>query len=130
MPAKDQTPQSTQSAAHDKNHRTEDSPAVLVYVTVPDYRTGMEIGRAMVNQRLAACANFIPMIHSIYWWDGSVQDDQEALLFLKTRPELAKELVDAVAEEHPYEVPAISVLPLTHVHDPYLKWLVDETSER
>lgn len=101
--------------------------AVLVYVTVPDSDCGSKIGRQMVMQRLAACANLIPAIQSFYWWDGQVQEDNEALLLLKTRETLVPQLMDAIAKEHPYDVPAISVISLSKVHGPYLKWLCDET---
>lgn len=101
--------------------------AYLLYVTVPDAESGARIGRRMVDRRLAACANLIPAIQSFYWWEGAVQEDREALLFLKTRRELVPKLMEAVAEEHPYEVPAISAVPLDRVHAPYLQWLFDET---
>lgn len=101
--------------------------ASLVYVAVPDAQTGRQIGRVVVERRLAACANLVPRIESIYWWDGQVTEDAEALLFLKTRSELVDKLMTVVRELHPYEVPAVSALPLASVDRPYLEWLFAET---
>lgn len=103
--------------------------ATLVYVTVPNVEVGRRIARAVVEQRLAACANLVPQIESFYWWDGKVQEDAEALVLFKTRSELVSRLTEAVVELHPYEVPAVSALPLSRVHEPYLQWLVSETSQ-
>lgn len=104
------------------------SRAALIYVTVPNADTGLQIGRTLVERRLAACANVLPQMSSVYWWNDAIQTDNEALLLLKTRQEAVEAAIEAVAQAHPYDVPAITVLPLTAVHPPYLRWLVEETT--
>lgn len=101
--------------------------AILVYVTVPHEQEAIRIGTMVVKERLAACANIVPAIRSIYWWDGEGQEEGEALLLLKSRRELWDTLRAKITELHPYEVPAISLVPLERVHEPYLKWLLAET---
>lgn len=101
--------------------------AILVYVTVPNEEEAARIGTEVVKQRLAACANIVPAIRAIYWWDGEVQEDGEALLLLKSRRELWGTLRSTIKSLHSYEVPAISLIPLERVDEPYLKWLLDET---
>lgn len=108
-------------------HTEPSDRAVLVYVTVPGRDEALRIGQDVVEKRLAACANIVPAISSIYWWDGQVQHDDEALLLLKSRAALWEQLRSAIVALHPYEVPAISTIPLENVHDPYLKWLIGET---
>lgn len=102
--------------------------AALVYVTVPNAAEAQRIGRAVVSERLAACANIVPQLTSIYWWEGELQEDGESLLLLKTRAALFERLRERIAQLHPYEVPAISMIPLSAVHEPYLTWLIEETA--
>lgn len=102
-----------------------ENEAVLIYVTVPDIDSGKRIAKEVVEHGLAACANLIPKIYSIYRWDGEVQEDNETLVFLKTGRDRADALIEAIAEAHPYEVPAISEIRLDNVHDPYLAWLLE-----
>lgn len=109
--------------------KPQDVQAVLVYVTVSEQAEAVRIGREVVSQRLAACANIVPKIASVYWWNGELQEDDEALLILKSRAELAAELSSVIAAIHPYDVPAISVIPLSHVHPPYYEWLLEQTAE-
>lgn len=107
----------------------QDDDAVLVYVAVANQADAMRISREVVSQRLAACANIIPNITSVYWWDGALQEDGETLVLLKTRAILAERLRTAIASLHSYEVPAISVVPLALVHPPYLTWLRQQTQD-
>lgn len=107
----------------------QDEDAVLVYVTVPSEAEAERLGKEVVRRRLAACANIVPAIRSIYWWDGAMVDDAEALLLLKTRATLTAQLRETIVALHPYEVPAISTIPLLHVHEPYLQWLLHETQD-
>ena len=98
----------------------------LVYTTCRDEAEARRIGRAMVERRLAACANIVPAIVSYYWWEGSLQEDGEALLLLKTTQQAVPSLLDAIRQMHSYTVAAISAIPLDAVNPPYLRWLHDE----
>lgn len=115
-------------ASTDGRHGASSQAAVLVYITVPDEKAGRRIAEALVERRLAACVNMVPQIASFYWWEGQMQVDSEALLLAKTRSTLVPELRKAVAEMHPYSVPAISAISLESVHPPYLEWLLQETA--
>lgn len=102
---------------------------VLVYVTVSDQAEATRIARDVVSQRLAACANIVPTINSVYWWDGHLCEESECLLLLKTRSSLADKLCTALTNLHPYGVPAISVLPVSGIYPPYREWLLQQTRE-
>jgi periplasmic divalent cation tolerance protein len=99
----------------------------LVYVTAADEAEAMKIGRAVVEARLAACANVLAPMKSTYWWEGSLQDGEEAVLILKTRASLVDRLTQEVRKLHSYSLPAIVALPLAGGDEGYLDWLLAET---
>lgn len=102
----------------------------VVLVTAPNADKAAEIGRTVVAEGLAACANLVPGVRSIYRWEGKLQDAQEILLVIKTRRELFEALRDRVVQLHPYEVPEVIELELTRGHAPYLEWIVQNTQGR
>ncbi|MFO7310724.1 MAG: divalent-cation tolerance protein CutA [Bacillota bacterium] len=101
---------------------------LLVYITTPNEEEALRIGRAVVERRLAACANVVPAIRSLYWWEGRLVEDGEALLFLKTRAAVLQELIQAVRELHSYSVPCITAFPIVGGNPDYLKWVTEETA--
>jgi periplasmic divalent cation tolerance protein len=100
----------------------------VVLVTVGNMEAASSIGRTLVEERLVACVNIIPRIHSIYWWKGEICTDEEVLLVMKTRSSLFPDLRTRVRELHSYEVPEIVAFPLEQGLPEYLKWVVEETS--
>ncbi|RJQ21052.1 MAG: divalent-cation tolerance protein CutA [Nitrospiraceae bacterium] len=105
-------------------HRTEE---IVVFITAPHEDLAASIARALVESRLAACANIIKGIRSIYAWQGKIEDDSEVLMIVKTRRELFDALSAKVKELHSYEVPEIIALPVTAGSEDYLKWLREST---
>ncbi len=100
----------------------------VVLVTAPDAPTAARLGRALVEERLAACANLVPGVRSIYRWQGDVREDAEVLLVLKTRTERCAALAARVKDLHPYELPEVLELPATGGSDAYLAWVRTESS--
>ena len=104
-----------------------DEKHLVVYITTPDMQTGEEIAGALIERKLAACVNLIP-VQSIYRWEGEVTRDAEVLLVVKTRADLFEaQLVPAVEELHPYQVPEIIALPIVRAAAGYLAWIDKET---
>jgi periplasmic divalent cation tolerance protein len=101
--------------------------ALVVLVTAPTPERAAEIARALVEERLAACGNVVPAIRSIYRWEGMVQDDQEALLVLKTTRDRFEALRERVVALHPYQVPEVLALEVEAGSAPYLAWIAAET---
>jgi periplasmic divalent cation tolerance protein len=99
----------------------------VVLVTVPNREVGLSIAEALVAERLAACANLVPGVFSIYRWQGQVEREAEELLVLKTRSSLVEALGARVRALHPYTVPEIVALPVAAGSEPYLQWLQAET---
>ncbi len=97
-----------------------------IYITTGDEDEARRIGRTLVEEKLAACANILP-IESIYRWKGNVEEEGEVAMFVKTRAELADEVIRRVKELHSYEVPCIVALPITKGNPDYLKWIEEST---
>lgn len=100
---------------------------VAVFITAPTEDMAADIARALVEARLAACANIVKGIRSIYTWQGKVQDDREVLMIVKTRRDLFNALLSKVKELHSYEVPEIIAIPIAAGSEDYLKWLREST---
>ena len=102
--------------------------AVFVYTTYPSIVEAERAGRAIVEQRLAACVNILPGMISHYWWQGVVERGEEVVMIIKTRASLTERVCAAVKANHSYTTPALLVLPVEHVDPAYLDWLMAETA--
>jgi periplasmic divalent cation tolerance protein len=101
---------------------------VLLYVTTESRDEALTIGRAIVEERLAACANVLPTMTSIYHWQGVIEQSDEAVLLLKTRADLADQATQRVITLHSYECPCVVALPVESGNPAYLQWIGDETA--
>lgn len=101
----------------------------LVYTTFPSRDGAEEVARALVEARLVACANILPGMVSIYRWAGQVERADEVVMILKTTSARAPDVVEAVRARHPYEVPAILVLPVEGGLAAYLSWIGAEVAD-
>ena len=102
--------------------------AYFVYVTAPDVETARHLAKLIIEQRLAACANILGGMESIYWWEGKATTDREAVLIFKTSGMRLADLEAKIAELHPYDCPCIVAWPLTMGHGPFLDWIQREVS--
>jgi len=100
---------------------------VVVLVTTADAEEGARLGRTLVEERLAACANLVGPIRSIYRWQGAVEEAGEHLVLLKARAADVAALETRVRALHSYEVPEVVALPIVAGSAPYLAWLADST---
>lgn len=99
------------------------SGIVSVYAVFASDEEARRIGRAMIEQRLAACVNIIGRCHSIYRWEGKTEQADEVAAIFKTAAAQADALIAAIAELHSYDVPAITVWPIDRAHPPYADWV-------
>lgn len=102
------------------------SEHVEIQVTCGSLDEADRIADALVERRLAACVQQLP-IRSTYRWDGEVQHDDEILLLVKTRAARFDDVAAAVRELHSYDVPAITAVPIVSGSDDYLAWIDAET---
>jgi periplasmic divalent cation tolerance protein len=101
---------------------------VFVYTTFPSVVEAEKAGQALVDARLAACVNILPGMISVYRWQGVVERAEEAVMIVKTRASLAEQVRASVKATHPYDTPAIAVLPVESTDDRYFDWILDSTA--
>jgi periplasmic divalent cation tolerance protein len=103
------------------------SEAFFVYVTAGSVAEAERIGRALVEERLAACANILPGMRSIYRWQGKVEEASEAVLVLKTARTTLAALTARVKDLHSYELPCVVALPIEAGNADYLAWIESQS---
>jgi periplasmic divalent cation tolerance protein len=101
--------------------------AILTYITTKDKQQARLIGKTLVEERLAACVNIIDGMQSIYWWEGAISEDNEAILIAKTRNSLLEKLTDRVKSLHTYTCPCIIAIPISGGNRDYLGWIKETT---
>ncbi|MEE9604645.1 MAG: divalent-cation tolerance protein CutA, partial [Candidatus Scalindua sp.] len=77
----------------------------VIFITTSSLDEAEKIGRALVEEKLVACSNIVSPIRSIYRWQGKICDDKEALIILKTKKKLFKQIEKRVKALHSYDVP-------------------------
>jgi periplasmic divalent cation tolerance protein len=103
---------------------------VVVFVTAGSAEEGRRIGRALVEQELAACVNVTSPVRSLYHWKGQIADDEEVLLVIKTSRALFDRLRREVEKLHSYQVPEVLCLPVIDGSPNYLNWLAESIAAR
>jgi|SRR5215831_7780616 len=83
-----------------------------------------KLGRALVEERLVACATLLPVVQSIYWWDDQIQSAPETMVMLKTSTGKLAALEKRLRELHSYRVPEFLVVPVEHGSATYMEWLL------
>ncbi|VGO15349.1 Divalent-cation tolerance protein CutA [Pontiella desulfatans] len=101
--------------------------AYFVYVTTKDGDEARAIAKAVVEERLAACANILGGIQSVYRWEGKLCEDSEVALVLKTSHPRKAQLIDRVKQLHSYEVPCILCLPIADGNPGFIRWIEGQT---
>ncbi|HEU5304789.1 MAG TPA: divalent-cation tolerance protein CutA [Gemmatimonadales bacterium] len=99
---------------------------VQVTTTLPDEETARRVASCAVDERLAACAQVLGPISSIYRWRGEVKQEQEWYCHLKSTGARLAALEARIRELHPYEVPEIIALPIIRGNPRYLEWIREE----
>jgi periplasmic divalent cation tolerance protein len=99
----------------------------LVLTTVTEKKAGQEIGRILVEERLAACVTISSASRSVYRWEGKICNEPEYMLVIKTRKALFSRLEARIKAIHPYKVPEIIALSIEKGSADYLGWLGKET---
>ncbi len=98
---------------------------IVVLSTCASSEEAERIARTLVEKKLAACVNILPVVRSIYRWKGAIEDDQETLLLIKTSRALFGDLRVEIQKLHSYEVPEAIAIPIVDGLERYLKWMAD-----
>eukprot|EP00274_Cyanoptyche_gloeocystis_P007568 CAMPEP_0196660906 /NCGR_PEP_ID=MMETSP1086-20130531/41799_1 /TAXON_ID=77921 /ORGANISM="Cyanoptyche gloeocystis , Strain SAG4.97" /LENGTH=101 /DNA_ID=CAMNT_0041995547 /DNA_START=164 /DNA_END=466 /DNA_ORIENTATION=- len=94
---------------------------VIAYVTVPNQEEAQNIATKVLENKLAACVNAMPVTSS-FWWEGKIDRAEEKLLMIKTRKSLVPELTQLIKAIHPYDVPEVICVDIVHGNTDYLNW--------
>ena len=100
---------------------------VIALTTLPADADAAEFGRTLIDERLAACVNLLPVMESVYRWEGKIEFEAERQLVIKTSRDRVPDLWDRVRELHPYEVPEFIVIPIVDGNEAYLRWIGEST---
>ena len=105
------------------------SEYIQVVTTTEKQDDALAIGRALIEQRLAACVQVVGPVTSVYRWKGQIETGQEWQCWAKSRQDCYGRIEQAVREHHPYEEPEILAVPITAGSASYLAWLDAELAE-
>lgn len=100
---------------------------VSVYALFASADEARAIARATVEERLAACANVLAPCHSIYRWEGRIEEAAEVPVLFKTKADLAEALIARIGSLHSYEVPAVVAWPIEAAIPSYVEWVHAQT---
>lgn len=103
-------------------------PILDIWINCPDRATAQIIADAVVERRLAACANIQSEIESVYRWRGAIERRREVPVLVKTRPDLFEPVAALARSLHPDDTPAIHALEAAFVTGDYRDWLLAETA--
>ena len=98
-----------------------------IYMTAGSLEEARQIGRVLVEKKLAACVNLIEGMCSLYQWNGEIQEDRETVMIAKTRNELVGELIRTVKSVHSYDCPCILELPVHRGNPEFVDWIRTKT---
>ncbi|WP_341633693.1 divalent-cation tolerance protein CutA [Sphingomonas agri] len=96
---------------------------ISVYAIFADRAEAERIGRSMVEQRLAACANILGEVHSIYRWKGEIEEAKEVAAIFKTSEKSADALITRITALHSYDVPCVATWPIDKILGSYADWV-------
>ena len=96
---------------------------MIVFTTVPSKKEAVKIVRALLEEKLIACANIMDSISSFFWWKGKIEEEKEVLVLMKSHENLFKRLLTRVAELHSYDVPEVLAVPIVNGSPSYMDWM-------
>jgi periplasmic divalent cation tolerance protein len=102
---------------------------LLVLTNLPDAASAEKVANALIESRAAACVNVLAECHSVYRWQGRVETAGEIPLLIKTTVANYPLVEQIVRAQHPYDVPELIAIPITHGLPAYLDWLATETEQ-
>ena len=100
---------------------------LLILTNLPDVASAEKLARAMIESRAAACVNVLTACRSIYRWQSAVETANEIPLLIKSTAANYPRVEEIVRAQHPYAVPELIAIPITHGLPAYLDWLAAET---
>jgi periplasmic divalent cation tolerance protein len=100
---------------------------LVIFTTWPSVETARPAARTLIEARLAACANIVPSVESIYRWKDAIETSPEVLVIFKTTIGAYPRFEARLKELHPYEVPEIVAQRASDGLPAYLRWVENNT---
>jgi periplasmic divalent cation tolerance protein len=100
--------------------------ALVVITALGNEADARTLVSALLEDRLIACGTLLAGARSIYRWEGTIREESEVVVVLKTDVTKWDALRSAVERRHPYQVPELLAMPVTHGLERYLSWLTSE----
>ncbi|MGE3278926.1 MAG: divalent-cation tolerance protein CutA [Candidatus Altimarinota bacterium] len=97
-----------------------------IFIPCKDKKEALKIAKALLEERLVVCANMIPGVESMFWWEGTIQKASEVLLLMKTKHSLVSKVMKRVKALHSYECPVMEVFEMKDGNPEFLQW-IEET---
>jgi periplasmic divalent cation tolerance protein len=99
---------------------------VIVQITTKDEAEARKLAVLLLEQKRAACINIIPVVSTLYRWQGKIENGTESLMIVKTKISLLRDIISLVKANHSYQVPEVIAMPIHGGNPEYLAWLEDE----
>lgn len=102
---------------------------LLVLCNTPDKETAHKLAKLLLAEKLCACINILPQVESLYIWNDELKETTEVTMLIKTTKASYPELENTMKMNHPYEIPEIIALDITHGLAEYLSWINESTTK-
>lgn len=102
---------------------------LLALSTFPDAEVARRVSNQLVTESLAACANILPSVESIYRWKEKIESASEILVLFKLTEDRQSEFEGKLRSLHPYEIPEIIFIPIAGGLQEYLQWVSESCGQ-
>lgn len=97
---------------------------IFLYCTTTNIENAERLATQLLEEKLIACANCLPKMTALYWWENKIERNEEAVIVLKTHKNLLEKLRQRLGEIHPYQTPCIAEIKLDSINNSYRDWLL------
>ena len=98
---------------------------IVIYTSIDNKENAKSLAKRIINNKLAACVNIIPIEESLYYWQGKLESESEFQLMIKTDIRYKSSIEKLIKKNHSYELPEILVINIDDGSNEYLKWMED-----
>ncbi|MFB6257434.1 MAG: divalent-cation tolerance protein CutA [Flavobacteriales bacterium] len=98
----------------------------FIYITTESKEEAKKVAAPLIEEGLAACANIIPGMKSVFYWEGEVQSEEECILIVKTDERMNERVMERVRTLHSYDCPCMLVLPVKDGNKDFLDWVQEQ----
>jgi periplasmic divalent cation tolerance protein len=87
----------------------------------------LRLAESVVRAQLAAGAQVVGPVTSVFWHLGEFGTGEEWQLLLKTTAERYPALEAHLVEHHPWDKPEVVAVPIVAGSEAYLRWVAEST---